>query len=311
MDRYLREFQTDAEYEVFTGTSEYLLPNVSWCVEPNHVYMQPYKHDNPKDYLTFTATEAGTFKLSGNSVNYSLNNGTTWTALASNTDSPTVPAGSRIMWKAELTPAANKGVGRFSSTGSFIAKGNPMSLLYGDNFNDQTDLTGKNYAFYGMFSGCTGLTSAENLSLPATTLASSCYQYMFFRCTSLTTAPELPATTLADSCYNSMFSGCTRLTTAPEIPKNMNGEMSYANPPTMIPTLPSNCLSNMFSICSSLNKIVVNCYTKLGSGYSDNWVKGVASTGDFYTYYQWTAQAAGDSTRPSTWTFHWYSNEKT
>jgi len=257
MDRYLREFQTDAEYEVFTGTSEYLLPNVSWCVEPNHVYMQPYKHDNPKDYLTFTATEAGTFKLSGNSVNYSLNNGTTWTALASNTDSPTVPAGSRIMWKAELTPAANKGVGRFSSTGSFIAKGNPMSLLYGDNFNDQTDLTGKNYA------------------------------------------------------YNSMFSGCTRLTTAPEIPKNMNGEMSYANPPTMIPTLPSNCLSNMFSICSSLNKIVVNCYTKLGSGYSDNWVKGVASTGDFYTYYQWTAQAAGDSTRPSTWTFHWYSNEKT
>jgi len=396
----------------------------------------------PSKYLAFTATEAGTFKLSGNSVDYSLDNGTTWTTLASNTNSPTVPAGSSIMWKATLTPTSSVGVGRFSSTGGFVAKGNPMSLLYGDNFNDQTDLTGKAYAFYRLFSGCTGLASAENLSLPATTLATYCYGYMFGGCASLTTAPELPATTLAtscyygmfrgctslttaqelpattlksscyrgtfsgctslttapelpattlaihcyqsmfdgctslttapklsattlayecystmfqgctslttapslpattlatgcysymfegcirltrapelpattlaDSCYNSMFSGCTRLTTAPEIPKNMNGEMSYENPPTAIenyPTLPSNCLSNMFSMCSSLNKIVVNCYTNLGSGYSNNWVKGVAATGDFYTYFKWTAGTAGDSTRPSTWTFHFYSSD--
>ena len=34
---------------------------------------------------------------------------------------------------------------------------------------------------------------------------------MFNRCTSLTTAPELPATTLAESCYAFMFSGCRRL----------------------------------------------------------------------------------------------------
>ena len=500
----------------------------------------------PSKYLTFTATEAGTFKLSGNSVNYSLDNGTTWATLASNTNSPTVPAGSSIMWKATLTPTSGSGIGRFSSTARFVAKGNPMSLLYGDNFNDQTNLAGKNYAFYRLFSGCTRLTSAESLllpattlapscyygmfqgctslttapelpattlsgscyfgmfgsctslatapelpattlktscyrstfsgctslttapelpattlatrcyqsifqgctslttapelsgttlttycyyamfggcaslttapslpattltsycyhgmfsgctslttapelsattladycyhgmfqgctslttapSLPATTLVTSCYSYMFNSCTSLTTAPvlssttlveqcysfmfcncqslttapslpattlasscyygmfegcirltrapELPATTLADSCYNSMFSGCTRLTTAPEIPKNMNGEMSYDNPPTAIenyPNLPSNCLSNMFSICSSLNKIVVNCDTILTSSYSSNWVKGVAATGDFYTYFKWTAGTAGDSTRPSTWTYHWYSND--
>ena len=34
---------------------------------------------------------------------------------------------------------------------------------------------------------------------------------MFKGCTSLTTAPELPATTLASGCYNSMFAGCTNL----------------------------------------------------------------------------------------------------
>ena len=34
---------------------------------------------------------------------------------------------------------------------------------------------------------------------------------MFEGCTSLTTAPELPATTLADSCYSYMFYNCTNL----------------------------------------------------------------------------------------------------
>ena len=47
--------------------------------------------------------------------------------------------------------------------------------------------------------------------LPATTLASSCYKYMFEDCKSLTTAPELPATTLVGGCYQNMFKGCTSL----------------------------------------------------------------------------------------------------
>lgn len=34
---------------------------------------------------------------------------------------------------------------------------------------------------------------------------------MFDGCTSLTTAPELPATTLAASCYSFMFKNCTNL----------------------------------------------------------------------------------------------------
>ena len=60
-----------------------------------------------------------------------------------------------------------------------------------------------------MFAQCDRLTQAPEL--PATTLASSCYQDMFVGCTSLTQAPELPATTLASNCYSNMFSGCTKI----------------------------------------------------------------------------------------------------
>lgn len=63
--------------------------------------------------------------------------------------------------------------------------------------------------FHGLFENCAALTTAP--LLPATTLASGCYNSMFSGCTSLTTAPLLPATTLVEGCYKNMFSGCTSL----------------------------------------------------------------------------------------------------
>ena len=41
---------------------------------------------------------------------------------------------------------------------------------------------------------------------------------LFFNCNALTSAPQLPATTLASKCYSYMFSGCTNLKSAPELP---------------------------------------------------------------------------------------------
>ena len=204
-----------------------------------------YIHDYSQDYLQFTATETGTFRFSGvttaHTVSYSLNSGTSWTTLANDTDSPTVTVGKTILWKANLTPRriSPYGIGRFSSTGRFTAEGNPMSLLYGSNFQNQTSLSGKTYAFMGLFSGCTGITSAEDISLPATTLSDYCYYGMFADCTSLTTIPELPATKMEPDCYNRMFAGCTSLTTVP----------SNYLPAT---TLERNCYFGMFSTCTSL-----------------------------------------------------------
>lgn len=164
----------------------------------------------PHDYLTFRALEDGTFKLSGNSINYSTDSGVTWTELASNTNSPTVQSGQTIMWKGTLSASSSNGIGTFSSTGRFEVEGNAMSLKYGDNFSDKTTLP-DNYSFAKLFYNCGSLTSAENLVLPATALTQSCYNSMFYYCTSLNTAPSLPATALAQTCYQNMFYWCSSL----------------------------------------------------------------------------------------------------
>ena len=235
--KYLKKFQNHNAYDAFTNTDGFIKPNVSICVQENEVHYNPYVYDYSQDYLTFVVKEDGTFQLSRNTVSYSLDNGETWTELAANTASPTVAAGNKIMWKGTMTPSSSYGVGTFSATGNFDVQGNPMSILYGDNYKGQTDLTGKDYAFYQLFHQNTKVVSAENLSLPATTLAQSCYNYMFNGCTSLTSAPELPATTLAQSCYGGMFDGCTSLVNAPELPAT---------------TLVNYCYQNMFYGCTSL-----------------------------------------------------------
>ena len=234
MGKYIKLFEKDEDYLDFKGTSDFILPNVSYCIDVDDVHYNPWTW--AEEYLTFVAKADGTFQFT-NAVSYSLDNGATWTELASNTASPTVTAGNKIMWKAELTPTSSAGIGTFSSTAQFDVEGNPMSLLFDDDFKGKTDLTGKDYAFYKLFRGCTNVVSAENMALPATTLADSCYSSMFRDCTSLTTAPELPATTLAEYCYDYMFSNCTSLTTAPALPAT---------------TLANGCYRGMFQSCTSL-----------------------------------------------------------
>ena len=235
MARYFKFFETHSEYQTYTQSSDIVKPNVSYCNDNKELHYNPWTY--AEAYLTFVALEDSTFTLSTNAVSYSLDNGETWVELAANTASPTVTSGSKIMWKGTLTPSYPNGVGKFSATGNFDVQGNPMSLLFGDNFKGQTDLTGKRYAFYRLFYQNAYLINAENLSLPATTLAYGCYDGMFWGCTSLVSAPELPATTLAESCYSNMFYHCTSLTTAPELPAT---------------TLDKYCYQSMFQDCTSL-----------------------------------------------------------
>ena len=224
-------------------------------------YVPPTPTPSSGEYLTFVAQETGTFKFSGSDstdiVSYSLDNGNTWHSLGAN--GITVSAGNKIMWK------GIKADGRFSSTGRFYVEGNVMSIKYGDNFIGVTTCTDDD-KFSGLFSGCTGLTSAENLSLPATTLREACYARMFDGCISLTTAPELPATTLALNCYKYMFRFCTNLTTPPSsLPATTMELTCYEGmfwgcsrlttvPSNYLPatTLKTQCYASMFQLCSSL-----------------------------------------------------------
>ena len=251
-----------------------------------------YEPSNASKYLTFIPSESGTFKFTkngnGNDIQYSLDSGSTWTTLASNTNTPTITSGNKIMWKGEITPSnivGSDGVGIFSSSGNFVVEGNPMSLIYGDNFVDKKSLSGKTYAFYGLFSGCNKLLSAENLALIATTLDGHCYEYMFNNCTSLTTAPELPAMTLKYNCYAGMFNNCTSLTNAPALPSTKLAAMCYGSmfkgctSLTAVPQLPATTMRNqcygyMFSGCTSLTTapqliattLEIDCYMHMFEG---------------------------------------------
>ena len=215
--------------------------------------------------LTLTTLENGTTFTCDKQITYSSDYGFTWTTLAANTDTPAFNANTEILFKSTLTSVIS-GVGNIRSNDkTFNASGNVMSLIYGDNFRNQTSLEGKDYAFIYLFAR-SKLVDASNLALPATTLYNNCYDGMFSGCTSLTSAPVLPATTLAPYCYNSMFSGCTSLTTAPVLPAT---------------TLVDHCYTYLFHNCSSLNYIKALFTTTPGVNYTYDWVRSVAEHGTF------------------------------
>lgn len=294
--------------------------------------------DPAKMYLTFKALESGTFSFSRNAISYSLDGGSTWSALAAGAASPTVAAGKEICWKARLTPSSNYGIGTFSATGLFDAYGNIMSMSDGDDYATATTITNvqqfrvlfqnntyllsaqnlilpattlANYCYLSLFDGCSSLTTAPEL--PATTLANYCYQRMFYGCTSLTTAPELPVETLANYCYQSMFQGCTSLTTAPVLPATTLVPNCYrsmfegCSSLTTAPELPATwcveyCYYRMFRDCSALNYIKCLATQVSATDCVYSWVTGVSSTGTFVKAASMSSWTSGTSGIPSGWT---------
>lgn len=239
-------------------------------------------------YLTFTVVERGYFSASNipnGDFYYSLDNGSTWTALNGGT-TRTLDVGTVILWKASgITPSMNYGIGRFAMSGTCDVSGNIMSMCDGDNFQSSTTIS-NNYQFLGMFRAMS-IVSAEHLVLPATTLTQNCYAGLFQLCTSLTTAPALPATTLAQSCYRYMFNKCTPLTAAPELPAA---------------TLASGSYYGMFEDCTSLNYIKCLATDISATNCLNNWVNGVAASGTFVKAASMSSWPTGASGIPSGWT---------
>lgn len=119
--------------------------------------------------------------------------------------------------------------------------------------------------YWGMFSGCKGLTSIPKGFLPATKLAESCYFSMFGGCTGLTSIPEdlLPATELVYSCYCAMFAGCTKILKSPVLPARV---------------LTHGCYERMFAGCTKLCEITFNG-VQINSDFTQGWCIDVSSTG--------------------------------
>ena len=269
VDNWIRLFQTQNQYGS-ARTDDYYEPWVSYTEATSAV---SYNKTMVERELTFKILSAGTIVFDRAdeytiplTISYSKDSGSTWTTITSTIGgaSINVEAGDEVMFKGDNAAYCNIDEGDYcingfnGSTAKFEVCGNIMSLVDSTGFLTADTLYSAN-TFTGLFMGCDGIISAENLILPATTLADYCYYEMFSNCTSLTTAPKLPATTLTSNCYNSMFHGCNNLTTAPELPAT---------------TLAINCYLGMFSNCTSLTTAPVlpattlaeRCYQSMFNG---------------------------------------------
>lgn len=239
--------------------------NATWNVTGVHGIPSGWTVVNDTDnYLTIEALEDGLVaSLSTNACEYCIDGDGNWKSLAAGTPTEAINNGHTLLFRGNLTPSQWNGVGTFTISKKCNLKGNCMSMLFGDNAADNYSLNGKGNAFRNLFENCTNIVNVSKNFLPATTLAYSCYYYMFYGCTSLTTAPELPATTLASGCYEYMFYGCTNLTTAPELPATTLAGGCYhymfygctsltTAPELSATTVAESCYYNMFSGCTNL-----------------------------------------------------------
>ena len=270
----LRVFETESDYD--SAKPDFVYPTVSYVRDVDEVR---YMDESLRNYFFIEALADGmTVTLSNssqgitapaNDLEYSTDQ-QVWTTLPNNIASPTINTGERIYLRGNATSAfdmANMtlGMGYFNITQSCNVGGNIMSLLFNDDFENKTDLTGYVGAFAGLFTQ-QPIVDVSELILPATTLSMTCYASMFEGCTSLTTAPALPATTLADGCYTGMFRSCTSLRTVHGLPA---------------PVLTDQCYAVMFQHCSNLSYIKMLATDISAEDCLDSWVTDVSSTGTF------------------------------
>lgn len=334
--RYLKKFNT---IDDFYSTSEVAYPAVLLIGSELKYYKEYEPVPDVDSPLYIEALEDLTVSFSTNAIQYSLDN-SEWLDLAAATATPTINAGSKVFFRASgLTASSSYGIGQFTITGSCNVGGNVMSMLYGADYAGQVTIS-QSYALYNLFRDADTIKSAFRLALPATTMASYCYNGMFLRCTSLVNAPALPAMALISYCYSNMFAGCTSLVNAPALPATTMDSYCYnsmfssctslVNAPALPATaLASYCYQNMFKGCTSLvnapalpaTTLVERCYqymfqncTKLvfikamfttspSISYMKTWVSGVAASGTFVknSAATWT-NSFGESAIPTGWT---------
>lgn len=359
--RGLAVFTGDMDVATFTGNIPYLIS------DKKYFHMKPststsftddegsyslsaasgkYVVRQMKGYFRTILEEAGAIEMTipanvntdyMTSISYSTDAGTTWTT-TDNTSSditittPSLPAGSKILWKgigqSMATRNTSDNYSNFTTnSAAFSIRGNIMSLVFGDDFVGQNSLSSKGqYTFYGLFQNCTKLINIDGLKLPATTLVGHCYREIFKGCTNLRlTDPSifsLPATTmtpycycgmfqncrmyftgvsknllhsttLANNCYDSMFYGCQKMTNAPDLPAT---------------TLENMCYYGMFGSCSFTAapelpalELPRMCYAFMFSGCEElTYIKAAFTTIGPMSLWNWV----GGSWFPSTGTFY-------
>ena len=222
----------------------------------------------PTPYITFTAKKAQKFKMTSQNgyeisgLEYSVNNGD-WQTVEAGTEVTFGGANGNLRLRGTNTIGtandwySTSTITFTDETVNVACTGDIRTLLDWRSYNI---VETNNARFCYLFNGCSVLTSAPEL--PATTLASECYQGMFNGCTSLKTAPILPAESLTSNCYSHMFEDCTSLVNAPTLPA-----MELTN----------HCYQEMFKGCTSLTSAPKISATKLAGYCYQEMFKGCTS----------------------------------
>lgn len=170
--------------------------------ESNNLGQVEFLSNEHGDELKITSLGNITISFTNNlEYKYDTNVWDPWESYTAN-DILQIAPGTSIIFRGDLTPNENIGIGTFSVSGDFNISGNLLSLI---DYNNMSD-----YSFKYLFKDCTYLLNAENLILPNTTNI-SCYEGMFKNCSSLESVPILPAITLALNCYKELFYNCESL----------------------------------------------------------------------------------------------------
>ncbi len=208
-----------------------------------------YSHDNKNwtpasDAMIYISFDAGDcVYLRGNNLSYS--------GLDMSSDNPMESPRTKI-----------------NCDGACYLYGNVMSLIDAENFPNLTEIT-KEAAFAFLFSGASDIFNhpEKTLELPATTLSTGCYAFMFQNCTGLVTAPEIPAEVLPEYCCILMYDGCKSLVTPPamhltkEVGKAACGLMFencislVKTPELAATTIAKECYQWMFAGCAALEDV--------------------------------------------------------
>ena len=122
-------------------------------------------------------------------------------------------------------------------------------------------------------------------------MAASCF-LSCFRETAIKKLPQLPATTLANTCYGYMFAGCKGLTTQ---------EGWYLPCESFNISQTKGCYNYMFTDCTNL----VEMYTKqsyISPDYNLNWLKNINTRGTLFMKSGSTQTVFDYSVKPFEWT---------
>lgn len=224
----------------------------------NKYYSVTRSFDPHWDGFKIKATQASTSITFNYSVQFSRDNGSSWTTYS---EPLSMNAGEELCVKGTIAA--------FDGTNPLFTSGDNLCTISGN----VGSLLGVGATPAYAFTGATKINIENGKAatlLPSTDLTASCYKEMFKGCTSLSVPPTLPATTLAASCYESMFEGCTKLASLPEsfLPAGGEGGGSLA----------ASCYKAMFKGCTGLTAfpelpattLAESCYESMFENCTNN-----------------------------------------